>query len=293
MRAFFKEEVMNILCFGEILWDVYPDKAVIGGAALNFAGHFAKNGGEAYMISAVGDDELGHEAVNVTENLSVKTKYISVISKQTGKCLVTLNEKGIPSYNLLNNVAYDFIGGEVEDEIDAIYFGTLALRNEHNRDSLSKLLKNNNFKEIFCDVNIRAPFYSEESVTLCANTASVIKISDEELPIVSKILLGEELDYKAAAFKFAEKFQNLNTVIITLGPKGAYVFDAKNKKEYEMAAPKTDVLSTVGAGDSFSAAFMYKYMSGENLENCLETAIKISAFVVSKLEAIPDYPQNF
>lgn len=284
---------MNILCFGEILWDVYPDKAVIGGAALNFAGHFQKHGGKAYMISAVGDDELGHEAIKVTESFGINTKYISVLKEQTGKCVVTLDSKGVPSYNLLNNVAYDYIGGEVEDKFDALYFGTLALRNEHNRKSLEKLLESNNFSEIFCDVNIRAPFYSAETVTLCAKTATVIKISDEELPIVTKILLGEELPYKSAAEKLAEKYENLRTIIITLGPKGAYVLNAKKGEAFEMEAPKTKVLSTVGAGDSFSAAFMYKYMSGEEIMSALENAIKVSAFVVANLEAIPEYPENF
>ena len=284
---------MNILCFGEILWDVYPDKAVIGGAALNFAGHFAKHGGDAYMLSSVGEDELGRDAIKVTENLGIKTKYISLLSEQTGKCLVTLDSKGVPSYNLLDNVAYDFIGSEVEDNFDAIYFGTLALRNEYNRNSLTKLLSNNNFKEIFCDVNIRAPFYSAETVTLCAKTATVIKISDEELPVVTGILLGEELEYKSAAREIAEKYQNLKVIIITLGPKGAYVLDTQKEKTFEMAAPKTEVLSTVGAGDSFSAAFMYKYMLLEGIEKSLENAIKVSSFVVSCLDAVPDYPENF
>lgn len=284
---------MNILCFGEILWDVYPDKAVIGGAALNFAGHFVKNGGDAYMISAIGNDELGKNAIAVTENLKINSKYISVLNEQTGKCLVTLDSNGVPSYNLLDNVAYDFIGGEVNVNFDALYFGTLALRNEHNRNSLKKLLENNNFGEIICDVNIRAPFYSADTVTLCAKTATVIKISDEELPVVTKILLGEELGYQEAARKIAEKFSNLKVVIITLGAKGAYVLNTKTNKSYEQAAPKTKVLSTVGAGDSFSAAFMYKYMSGEGIEAALKNAIKVSAFVVSNLEAIPEYPNNF
>lgn len=284
---------MKILCFGEILWDVYPEKAVIGGAALNFAGHFVKNGGDAYMISAVGNDELGRSAIEVTENLKINSKYISVLNEQTGKCLVTLDSNGVPSYNLLNNVAYDFIGGEVNDNFDALYFGTLALRNEYNRKSLKKLLKNNNFGEIICDVNIRAPFYSDDTVTLCAKTASIIKISDEELPVVTKILLGKELGYKEAAKEIAKKYNNLKTVIITLGAKGAYVLNSKTNESYEMAAPKTEVLSTVGAGDSFSAAFMYKYMSGEGIKAALENAIKVSAFVVANLEAIPEYPNNF
>lgn len=284
---------MNILCFGEILWDVYPDKAVIGGAALNFAGHFVKNGGKAYMLSSVGDDKLGCDAVKVVKELGINTKYISVDERQTGKCLVTLGENGIPKYNLLDNVAYDFIGGEIRDKFDAIYFGTLALRNEFNRFSLKKVLKENSFKEVFCDVNIRAPFYSQYSVKFCAENATVIKISDEELPIVCKILLNEDLDYKTAAKKIAQKFQNLKVVIITLGAKGAYIFNAQKGEECEQAAPKTEVISTVGAGDSFSAAFMYKYMLGERTENCLERAIKVSAFVVANLEAVPNYAKNF
>ena len=150
---------MKLLSFGEIIWDVYPDEKHLGGAPLNFAAHFAKQGGDAYMLSALGDDELGNEALNKLSLWKVNAEYVSVLSgKDTGKCLVTLNEQGVPSYNIAESSAYDYIDCyNIPDRFDALYFGTLALRNEHNRKELKSLLKSHCFKETFVDVNLRKP----------------------------------------------------------------------------------------------------------------------------------------
>ena len=110
---------------------------------------------------------------------------------------------------------------------------------------------------------------------------------------MSRILFNRDFGYKEFAEKLASDYKNLKVVIITRGAKGAFVLDAKNGKECEMEAPKTTVVSTVGAGDSFSAAFMYKYLCAEAIENCLANAVKVSSFVVANLEAIPKYPENF
>lgn len=284
---------MKILSFGEILWDVYDTSAVIGGAPFNFAGHCAKHGEQVYMLSAIGKDELGASALEKVESIGVKTDYISKVSAPTGRCLVTLNEKGVPCYNLLDNVAYDYISGKVESGFDLLYFGTLSLRNKNNRDYLAALISENSFKEIFCDVNIRPPYYNKQSVEFCFSNATIIKVSDEELQTVTDILFGEALSYKAAAQKMARKYENIKAVIITRGEKGAYLYLSGSKTEYEVAAPEVCVASTVGAGDSFSAAFTCKYLAGESIEECLNHAAKVSAFVVTELAAIPDYPDNF
>ena len=122
---------MKVLSFGEIIWDVYPDEKHLGGAPLNFAAHFVKQGGEAYMLSALGDDELGNEALNKLSLWKVNAEYVSVLSgKDTGKCLVTLDKQGVPTYNIVRDSAYDYIDcSSVFDGFDVLYFCTLALRN--------------------------------------------------------------------------------------------------------------------------------------------------------------------
>lgn len=285
---------MKVLSFGEIIWDVYPDEKHLGGAPLNFAAHFAKQGGEAYVLSALGDDELGNEALNKLSFWKVNAEYVSVLSgKDTGKCLVTLDKQGVPTYNIVRDSAYDYINcSSVSDEFDALYFGTLALRNEYNRREISELIKSHSFKEIFVDVNLREPFISRESLMLCMENATVLKISDEELSAVSKILYNTEYDYKNIATEISKTFQNIKFIIITLGEKGSYAYDVHNKTSFSCAAERVKVASTVGAGDSFSAVFLYKYMCGFDIDSCLKSASRISAYVVSKTEAVPEYDQD-
>ena len=282
---------MKVLSFGEIIWDVYPDEKHLGGAPLNFAAHFAKQGGEAYVLSALGDDELGNEALNKLSFWKVNAEYVSVLSgKDTGKCLVTLDKQGVPTYNIVRDSAYDYINcSSVSDEFDALYFGTLALRNEYNRREISELIKSHSFKEIFVDVNLREPFISRESLMLCMENATVLKISDEELSAVSKILFNNEYGYKNIVTEISKTFQNIKFIIITLGEKGSYAYDVHNKTSFSCAAERVTVASTVGAGDSFSAVFLYKYMCGFDIDSCLKSASRISAYVVSKTEAVPEY----
>lgn len=282
---------MKLLSFGEILWDVYPDKRCIGGAPLNFAAHFVKLGGQACMLSAVGNDELGEAAVKRLKDLSIGTECVSVLNgKPTGACLVTLDDNGIPSYKLLSDTAYDFINPEkaFDGGFELLYFGTLALRHGNNRKALKGLIKSGNFKEIFADVNIRKPFVSRESIMLCIENATILKISDEELPYLSDAVFGTEYSPEAAAIKLIEAFNNIKTVIITEGEKGSLAYDAKGRL-HRCAAQKVEVASTVGAGDSFSAAFLKSRISGCDTDECLKRASLLSAYVVSKTEAVPDY----
>ena len=288
---------MKILCFGEILWDVYPDKKYIGGASLNFAGHMAKHGEEAYMLSALGCDDLGEEAEAVLSRLGISCAYVARLrDKETGKCLVTLDDRSIPSYDLLRDVAYDFIPCDgVEGDFDVLYFGTLALRGEENFSSLRRLVRTHSFGEIFSDVNIRPPFYSRETVRFSLETATVLKMSLEELPTVADALdmRGYE-DHKRFAHALAGANSNLKCILITLGEEGAYALDCRTGAEAFCGARTVPVVSTVGAGDSFSAAFLYQYLRSKELSACVEYATRIAGFVVSRFDAVPDYcPKDF
>ena len=286
---------LKILSFGEILWDCYPEKAVIGGAPLNFAAHLAKHSENVYMLSALGNDTLGKKALEKVKSWNIGTEYITLYNdKTTGRCDVTLDENSVPSYHLLDDVAYDYIiCDNIPNEFDILYFGSLALRNEFNRKSLEKLLSKNNFSDIFVDINIRPPFYSEDTVQFAVSNASILKISDEELPRVCELLnIKNTCDYKEVAVRLSEQFPTLKCIIITLGNKGAYALDCKKKEEYSCGCTKVDEVSTVGAGDSFSAAFLHKFLNKTDIKACLEYASKVAGFVVSRLEAVPDYNIN-
>lgn len=281
---------MKALSFGEVLWDIFPDKKVIGGAPFNFAAHFVKNGGEAFLASSVGKDFIAQDTIKEIENKGVKTEYVGVSENETGKCVVTLDEDSIPSYNLLNDVAYDYINCEaISGEFDLVYFATLALRSEYNFNSLSLLLNNASFKEVFVDLNIRKPFSSEKAVLLGVKNATILKISDEELDFVNNIVFGEKLSVNESLEKYINNYPNLKVIIITLGAKGAVAFERKSNKTFKIKGKRVEAVSTVGAGDSFSATFAYNYLVTKDMYSSLETATRVSAFVVTKTEAIPNY----
>ncbi len=280
---------MNLLAFGEVLWDVFPDNAYIGGAPLNFAAHAAKHGAKAYLLSAVGDDALGVKTRETVQAMQVDTTYLSTVAAPTGRCVVTLNEADLPSYDLKKDVAWDRIDDAVTEPFDVLYCGTLALRCEHNRRSLEKLIAANRFTEIFTDLNLRAPFYSAEALNLVLRHATIVKISDEELPTVLALLgmTGENLE--TAAQQIAAHFPNICLLLITKGGDGSLVYRTADERFWYDAATPAAVVSTVGAGDSFAAAFLCRYLAGESIDACLQHASKVAAFVVSHVEAVPYY----
>ncbi len=285
---------MNILSFGEILWDVYPDEKHIGGAPLNFAAHLAKHGENVAMLSAVGADELGREALAQLDKWGISTACVAVLKeKATGACLVTLDERAVPSYNLLPDVAYDCIPyDEKVTGFDVLYFGTMALRSAYNGDSLRCLLQNGQYREVFVDVNLRPPYYTAETVRFAVENATVIKISDEELPTVAQLLGIEETIPQVFAATLAKQNPQLRCVIITLGADGAMAYDVANDTYYSCAGERVQVASTVGAGDAFSAAFLHQYLRQEELGACLRYAAKVAGFVVSCVGAVPEYDVN-
>lgn len=282
---------MKALAFGEVLWDVYTTDAYLGGATMNFAAHFKKCGGESWIVTAVGNDSMGKKTVEEIRKLDINTKFISFVEQQTGKCLVTLDDNQIPSYDLLDNVAYDYIKKpDIDNEaFDVLYFGTLALRNENNKTVLKQILSENCFNDIFVDMNIRAPYYNKDVVRFACENATILKISDEELPVVMDLLKKERLSVRECAKNMHKEFANLNMIIITMGSKGSLVYDFRNNECYECDAKKVNVVSTVGAGDSFSAAFLTKYIKTSSISDALEFATKISGYVVSQRDAIPEY----
>lgn len=288
----------KIIAFGDIIWDVYPDKEVIGGAALNFISHASLLGAKGALISAVGDDTLGKGAIDALSSFGVDCKYIKIADAATGRCLVTLNDRGIPSFNVLSNTAYDNIILDSEDlstinsdKFDALYFGTLIQRGEVSRASVRRLVKECEFSEIMCDVNLRKDCYDKDSITFCLESASLLKVSIEEEPLM-RALVGYTPSSESAgdiARALCERYKNLRVVIITLGAEGSFAYDAGTGTEYTQKAIGDKVVSTVGAGDSFSAAFLTSYLDKKPIEECMRRGAELSGFVVAHTDAVPRY----
>lgn len=277
---------MKLAVFGEILWDVFEKEARIGGAPFNFAAHSAKLGADVTLISAIGNDSLGDQAIVQARNAGIDTRAIARTAYPTGRCQVTL-ENGTPSYALIEDVAYDHI--PVPESAlcrgDAFYFGTLAQRGTVSAVTLRELLKNG-YREIFFDINIRQNYYSPEIIELSLRAATIFKISREELGVLK--LLGTPEDI---CRETAKKYPNLKLILVTLDKDGAFAFDCARGKSCFSPKPAAKAISTVGAGDSFSAGFFVNYLAGKKMEECLSRATALSDFVVTQLGAVPEYPE--
>ena len=290
---------MKLISFGEVLWDIYPDGKCIGGAPFNFAAHAARLGEEAYLLSAVGMDPLADETLAAVRAAGVHTDYISRSKRKTGQCHVSLDANRVPTYKLLKRVAYDDITVPLSIPADSVlYFGTLALREKHNIAALISLMEREKFSEVFVDLNIRPPFSSDMVITFAISRATILKVSAEELSNVSTALakteehlveLGEIPPYDTWAHALPAFFPRLKLILVTLGADGAYLYDVKNDREYRTPAVPTEVVSTVGAGDSFAAAFLSRYLPTRDAAPALAFAARVAAFVVSKKEAVPPY----
>ena len=288
----------KILTFGEVIWDVYENESFIGGAGLNFAVHCRKCGAESFLFSAVGNDEWGERAINAIKGLDIYCNFIKCTDKETGKCMVSLDRNGMPEYNVLKGVAYDNITIEDKDieaindkNFDALYFGTLIQRNDVSRASLKRIVEECNFKNIVCDINLRKDCYDKDSISFCLENATVLKISEEEEPLLREMGFYDDKisSLEDVARVLAATYEKIKYIIFTLGEKGCFVYSCEDKVCHYRRSEKVKVASTVGAGDSFFAAWIAGYLSGKTVETATDMAVKLSGFVVSNTGAIPEY----
>ncbi|MBR3289939.1 MAG: hypothetical protein IKI63_04080 [Clostridia bacterium] len=284
---------MNILSFGEIVWDVYPDAAHIGGAPLNFAAHLARHGDRVWLASAVGRDEWGDRSLAALRDFGIHTDFVLRTAHPTGQCRVTLDAAGVPTFDLAPDAAYDRIdAARVTGDFDLLYFGTLALRGDPNRAALDALLSSRRFPQVMVDLNLRPPYYSTDTVRFALSHATWLKLSDEDVRLVAPLIGADAdaADAPAIARDLTERFPNLSCVIVTLGARGAYARDRGG--EAACGCEPVTVCSTVGAGDGFAAGFAHAYGHGATLQDSLTHATKVAARVVSAPEAVPAYDPN-
>lgn len=277
---------MDFISFGEILFDVFPDKATLGGAPLNVAGHLTKLGLNGAILSAVGNDELGKRALNEIEALGLSTDMIATLDYETGKAIITLNGKNA-EYEFNDPCAWDNIPLQaLPENVTLIYYGTLAQRG-NSKNTLKELLNSVQSQHRFFDVNIRKHFYSDEIIKEGVENATILKLNDEEVDIVLDALKIEMRGYRGLEELFKE--YNLDLILLTKGKEGTMCY--KNKW-YRVPCAPVDVVDTVGAGDSLSAGFLASYIKTGDLEKSLLFGSHIADYVVTKRGAIPEYDDN-
>lgn len=283
-----------VVGMGEALWDVLPEGKKIGGAPANFAYHVSQFGLPGYVVSAVGDDALGKEIV---ENFTSKglNQLIAEVPYPTGTVQVEIDQAGIPQYDIKENVAWDNI--PYTDSLEALAkrtkalcFGSLAQRNVVSRETINRFLDampQSDDSLVVFDVNLRQGFYNKEILCNSMSCCNILKINDEELVTVSRMFGYPGIDLQDKCWILLGKY-NLKMLILTCGINGSYVFTPGNVSF--QPTPKVEVADTVGAGDSFTAAFISSILKGRSVQEAHSRAVRTSAYVCTKKGAMPILP---
>jgi fructokinase len=283
---------MKILCFGEVLFDHIDGVHYLGGAPNNFAGHTAMLGAETHLISAVGDDELGRRALSQIRSHGIDDSFIEVNPDYPTGTVEVFLEDGIPQYDIAFS-AWDHIRLSEDDveklrktHFDLFYFGSLAQRTPENADIARRLMEGLSYDDTFFDVNLRQSFFNRDVIDQSLKHTTILKLNDEELPEVSKLLDIGETDAK----KFYEAISRIYPVrvmLLTCGSKGAWFYTPETTGHVEPSNVK--IVDTVGAGDSFSAGFIRVYKALQDVEKAARFATHLADFVVGKQGALPAY----
>lgn len=285
-----------VVGMGEALWDVLPEGKKIGGAPANFAYHVSQFGLPSCVVSAIGADALGKEIV---ENFTSKglNQLIAEVPYPTGTVQVEIDPAGVPQYEIKENVAWDNIPytallEELAGRTRAVCFGSLAQRNVVSRTTINRFLDampESDDNLVVFDVNLRQGFYTKEILCNSMKRCNILKINDEELVTVSRMFGYPGIDLQDKCWILLGKY-NLKMLILTCGINGSYVFTPGNVSF--QPTPKVEVADTVGAGDSFTAAFIASLLRGDSVADAHSRAVRVSAFVCTRKGAMPELPAD-
>ena len=285
-----KEKYKNIICFGEVLWDMLPSGAKPGGAPLNVAIHLKKQGQNPQLISKIGNDKDGEKLIQFLKKSDLNTSLIQIDDTlSTSRVLVHLDKNKNATYEICEPVAWDniIINTEIENaakNADLIIYGSLASRNKITRATLFHIIEKSPAIKLV-DINLRSPYDNREWIEELLHISDFAKLNDDELIKIAgwNNISGNE----NKLISWLSGFFNCQTVCVTRGKNGAILFS--NEKIFEHPGFKVNAADTVGAGDSFLASLVANLSKSSSPEKALETACATGAFVASKEGAVPDY----
>jgi len=284
---------LPVIAFGEIVWDEFVDKTVLGGAPLNVAYHLQAQNWNSGLISRVGNDRLGMETIEKIKRLGVE---VSGIQKDdalpTGKVIITLDQNKEPSFDIVEPAAWDNIQeSEIPEKLTNksfhLVFGTLAQRYSVSRKSLSKFQQKARKK--FYDVNLRPPFTSADQVKISLQMADVVKVNHQELGQLNDWFMQSNDDDHSIGLQMIDMFQ-IDLLAVTNGDKGATLINRESFSHHQ--GFPVEVTDPVGSGDAFFSALIIGYLSNLSLQECLIKANRLGSWVASQPGATPEYPQK-
>ena len=279
----------EVVCFGEVLWDILPSGPLPGGAPMNVAYHLKKLGTSAALISRVGVDNYGEDLIKIFSLQGLSTEYIDVdYEHETGLVYANPNEHNEVVYDIVFPSAWDFI--EWNDEFSGLVknskffvYGSLTSRSKASRDTLERLLEIAKTKVL--DINLRPPHFNRRQVAYLLKKSDILKMNIAELELItgwfSKFTSVED------RIKLIQDRFKINTVIVTMGGDGAIIND--KGVVYRHPGCKVVVADTIGSGDSFLAGFLHQLLNGTTVKEALDFASAVGALIATKSGACPEY----
>ena len=287
-------EKKYVVGLGEALWDVLPEGKKLGGAPANFAFHAGQFGLNSIAVSALGEDKLADETVQQLEEKGLQY-CMPRVPYPTGTVQVKLDDEGIPTYDIKENVAWDNIPftdevKAIAENTKAVCWGSLAQRNVVSRETIYKFLDATpaDCMKIF-DINLRQDFYTKDVICESMKRCNVLKINDEELVLIGRMFGYPGLDIENKCWLILGKY-DLDMLVLTCGVNGSYVF-TPGEMSFQ-PTPKVEVADTVGAGDSFTGTFCASILAGMTVAEAHERPVRRSASVCTQNGAIPVLPQE-
>lgn len=286
-----------LVSVGEVLWDILPSGRVLGGAPANVAWHALQLGSEAHVVSAVGDDEPGRDIVAALDRMGLGTASIAAVAgKPTGAVDAQIDADGNACYTIHADVAWDYIGAtqdtlDLAAGADALAFGSLASRSPASASAIRRILAAASPRALrILDINLRSPHFSRETLAAVLEMATVLKVNHEELPILAD-LFGLPAAAEETLAELMRRYPGLTSIIVTRGAAGAWWFDAGGL--VGMAPEESvDVVDTVGAGDSFTAAATLGLLKGWEKQKILGNALRVASRVCACRGATPVLPDS-
>jgi len=286
----------QVACFGEVLWDILPDKALPGGAPMNVAYHLQKLAVPVAMVSSVGNDDQGRRLLEIMQQYELTTDFIQTDEvHETGKVYARASPDNPleMKYDIVQPVAWDYISfspslKDLAQQTGDTYlvFGSLAARNAESRQTLSSMLEGN--RTFVLDINLRPPHYDRELLTGLLHQCHILKLNESELSMIGSWHQwpeNMEARVKALSTQYA-----IPTIIVTLGEHGAALF--KGGKFYQHPGYKVKVADTIGSGDAFLAGFLYSTIKKYDPADTLSFSCAIGALVASYHGGCPDYKRT-
>jgi fructokinase len=279
----------QVVCFGEVLWDILPSGALPGGAPMNVAYHLKKLGTTPALISRIGLDQYGEKLINKLSSAGVSTDYFDVdYEHATGLVYANVNDHHEVVYDIVYPSAWDFIEWRNEytdlmEQAKYLVFGSLTCRNKTSRDTLGRLLEMASIKVL--DINLRPPHYHRDHVEYLLENADILKMNIAELELIT----GWFSHFKSTEDRMQlmqDRF-HIEKLIVTMGGNGA-MLNERGKVHFHPGFP-VEVSDTIGSGDSFLAGFLHETLKGTPVDEALAFASALGAFIATQAGACPDY----